>query len=188
MYAGGPKRLFDVLWAVASLIVLGPLMLVVAAIIRLQDGGPALIRQTRIGQGGRPFTLYKFRSMPVDTPAVASTEARALAITPFGRLIRRANIDELPQLFNVLRGDMSIVGPRPPLPTQEKLLAYRRENGAIHARPGLTGLAQVRSYDGMPVIEKALLDAEYARRITLGRDLAIVARTFRYLLRKPPVY
>jgi O-antigen biosynthesis protein WbqP len=180
MYRAHVKRWIDVVLALAGLLVAGPVMLIVAAAIRLEDGGPALFRQTRVGKDGAPFTLFKFRSMPVATPNVPSTQASQLTVTRVGRFIRRTNLDELPQLINVLRGDMSIVGPRPALAVQEDLLAERRRNGAAACRPGLTGLAQINSYDGMPVDEKALWDGRYAGQVTL--------RTFGYLSRRPPVY
>jgi O-antigen biosynthesis protein WbqP len=182
------KRLVDIAGAVVALIVAAPVMAVAAIAIRLHDGGPALFRQQRIGRNGRPFTLLKFRSMPVGTPAVPSAEARLLPFTPVGSLIRRTNIDELPQLLNVLAGEMSLVGPRPALAAQYELLALRAANGAMDCRPGLTGQAQVTAYDGMPVHEKAKLDGEYAAGISPLADARIVLRTVGYLTRRPPVY
>jgi O-antigen biosynthesis protein WbqP len=126
--------------------------------------------------------------MAVGTGDIPSARAGVLRITRVGRVIRRTNIDELPQLVNILRGDMSLVGPRPALPSQAELLALRGANGAAACRPGLTGLAQIRSYDGMPEPEKARWDGQYAATISLRRDLAIVLGTFRYLARRPPVY
>ena len=182
------KRGFDVAASAAALAVLSPVLLLTAAAIRLEDGGPALFRQDRVGKDGRTFRIYKFRSMPVSTENVPSAKAGTLRVTRVGRLIRRTNVDELPQLLNVLRGDMSLVGPRPALPAQAELCALRRENGAAACLPGLTGLAQIRSYDGMPETEKARWDAEYARDVRFARDLGVVLRTFGYLLRRPPVY
>ena len=103
-------------------------------------------------------------------------------------MIRRTNLDELPQLFNILKGDMSIVGPRPPIPSQQELTELRKANGAIACRPGLTGLAQVSSFDGMTVPQKAAFDGEYAKRISFVGDITIILRTFVYLLKPPPVY
>ena len=178
------KRVFDVLASSAALVCLSPLMLLIAAAIRLEDRGPTLFRQKRVGRGGHPFTLFKFRSMP-DLP---SDKAKTVRITPIGRLIRRTNLDELPQLINILRGDMSVVGPRPALPSQNELTESRISNGAIACRPGLTGLAQINSYDGMAAAQKALWDGRYAARITFAGDLRITLLTFRYLLKPPPVY
>src|SRR5205823_7797451 len=120
-----------------------------ALLIHLEDRGPVLFRQQRSGRDGRPFRIFKFRSMPVNTGDVPSSQARSLRVTRVGQIIRRLNIDELPQLINILRGDMSVVGPRPALPTQTALLDMRKANAAIKCKPGLTGLAQVNSYDNM---------------------------------------
>lgn len=182
------KRTFDILLACALLLLLSPLYLLIGAVIRLQDGGPALFRQRRVGRGGREFLFYKFRSMPVSTPNVESRETGKLRITPFGRFIRRTNLDELPQFFNVLKGDMSFIGPRPPIPSQEELVGLRRGNGSLALRPGLTGWAQVNAYDGMPTAEKARYDGEYARRLSVGMDLLILLRTVGYFMKKPPTY
>ena len=147
-----------------------------------------LFRQERVGANETRFTALKFRSMPTGTADLPSDRAEDLRVTAVGRLIRRTNLDELPQLWNILRGDMSFVGPRPALPTQEELVRLRDANGASRCYPGLTGLAQIKSYDGMPVSEKAEWDGTYAQRVTAGRDLGIVIRTFGYLVRQPPVY
>jgi O-antigen biosynthesis protein WbqP len=188
MYERWGKRLFDVSFAILAIIVSSPLMLLVAVAVRLEDGQPAVFRQERVGRGRKNFVLYKFRSMPVSTANVPSTDAHLLRVTRVGSVIRRLNLDELPQLFNVLKGDMSIVGPRPALPSQQTLLATRFGNGAAHIRPGLTGLAQVNAFDGMPELQKANFDGHYSRRITLLGDLWVLCRTLGYLLRRPPVY
>jgi O-antigen biosynthesis protein WbqP len=182
------KRVFDVIVASVVCVVLLPVFIVVAVLIRMEDGGPAIFKQQRSGRGGRPFTLYKFRSMPVSSPSVPSSSAQTLTVTRIGRVIRRTNIDELPQLWNVIRGDMTLVGPRPALLSQTSLLGMRAAAGIDRVRPGLTGLAQVNAYDGMPESEKLRWEEQYARRIRLVGDLLIVARTFRYLTRRPPVY
>jgi lipopolysaccharide/colanic/teichoic acid biosynthesis glycosyltransferase len=188
LYSRYLKRLFDLVAAGAAIVVLSPLFLLVGVLIRLEDGGRAIFRQSRIGRDGQRFMLFKFRSMPENTAHVPSVSASALRITRVGYFLRRTNVDELPQLINILRGDMSVVGPRPALPVQDKLIALRRENGALRCTPGLTGLAQVRAYSGMAEEEKARHDAEYASDITLLGDLGIIVRTVGYLLRPPPVY
>jgi len=187
-YPAWGKRLLDLTLASAALLVLAPLLLLVALAIWLEDRGPVLFRQQRSGRNGQPFTLLKFRSMPVGSANLPSHEAARLGVTRVGALIRRTNIDELPQLLNIVAGDMSLVGPRPALPSQTELLALRRENGSIACRPGLTGQAQINSYDGMPVTHKAEQDGEYARHVNFPHDCAIILRTFRYLARRPPVY
>lgn len=182
------KRWLDVLLASGALIALSPLLLGCAVAVRLDSAGPALFRQSRVGAAGRRFSILKFRSMAAGTADVASAEAATLEITRVGRVLRRTNIDELPQLVNIVRGDMSVVGPRPALPAQAELLALREARGADRLRPGLTGLAQIRAYDGMPNERKAAFDAEYAERASLGLDLTIILRTVGYLRRRPPTY
>lgn len=182
------KRTFDVVASGATILVLSPVLLLTALLIRFEDGGPALFRQARVGRNGDPFTVLKFRSMRVGSANVPSAQGAALPITRIGRFLRRTNIDELPQLFNIFLGDMSVVGPRPPIPTQEALVTARRANGALALRPGLTGLAQIKSYDGMPESEKAECDGRYAQRVTFAGDLVIIVRTLGYLLHRPPVY
>jgi lipopolysaccharide/colanic/teichoic acid biosynthesis glycosyltransferase len=182
------KRIFDILFATAVILAGAPLMCAAAIAIRLDDGGPALFRQERMARAGRRFTIYKFRSMPVATPNIPSSEATRLRLTRVGGLIRRTNIDELPQLLNVLSGDMSVIGPRPCLPTQEVLVRLRREREVDLLRPGLTGLAQVNAFDGMTEVEKVAWEARYAERITFIGDIVILLRTVGYLFRRPPVY
>jgi O-antigen biosynthesis protein WbqP len=126
--------------------------------------------------------------MPVETPNVESHEKDKLTITPFGKIIRRTNLDELPQLFSILKGDMSLIGPRPPIPSQDKLIEMRNENGAIHLKPGLTGWAQVNSYDNMPDDVKAAYDGYYYDNISFFLDVKIVLKTLLYLTKKPPSY
>jgi O-antigen biosynthesis protein WbqP len=126
--------------------------------------------------------------MPVNTGDIPRAQAGSLKITRVGKLIRRLNIDELPQLFNVLRGQMSIVGPRPVLPSQSRVLRARRRNGAADLKPGLTGLAQVNSFDGMTDETKAEWDGRYAESVTFIGDVTIGVRTFGYLTKRPPVY
>ena len=142
MYQRFGKRALDVLLAGLATVALSPLLAVVGLAIRLEDGSPVIYRQQRTGRRGEPFTILKFRSMPTNTAVATSATMATATITNVGRITRRTNIDELPQLFNILRGDMSIVGPRPPLGGQDTLIAKRREGPAWHVRPGLTGLAQ----------------------------------------------
>lgn len=188
MYELMGKRFFDLTLSVFCLLILSPLLAGVAVLIRLEDGGPALFKQTRIGRDGREFTFLKYRSMPVNAAQLESAEADSLPITRMGRLIRRTNIDELPQLVNILKGDMSFVGPRPPLAGQEELVRMRAENGSLELRPGLTGLAQLEAYDGMPASEKAVWDGRYSSRVSFSHDMRIIMRTFGYLAKPPPTY
>lgn len=183
------KRCFDIVGATSGIVFLSPLLLGTAIVIRAVDGPPVLFKQERCGQSGTTFTIYKFRSMSTGAPCAVSAASGTVAgyITRVGAMLRRTNVDELPQLFNVLRGDMSLVGPRPSLPIQHDVLSARSE-AARALRPGLTGLAQVRSFDGMSSQQKAELDNQYARGIGLRQDLRILSSTFAYLLKAPPTY
>lgn len=139
-------RLLDILLSLFGLVVSAPL-LVVLGVIGYFDTGSPLFCQERVGRQRRPFTLVKFRTMRPDTASVASHLADASAVTPFGRFLRRTKLDELPQLWNVLKGEMSLVGPRPCLFNQQELIEERQRRGVFEARPGITGLAQVNEID-----------------------------------------
>lgn len=188
MYRRIGKRLVDVSLAIVGLIVSSPVWFVVSLAILIEDGRPVIFRQHRVGRGGVLFEFMKFRSMPVGAPNVPSRSAREVSITRVGRIIRRTSLDEIPQLINILEGDMSFVGPRPALPAQSRLIELRTANGACDLRPGLTGLAQVSSYDDMPDDEKASYDAIYSEDIRLLKDLRIIVRTIAYLRSPPPSY
>lgn len=188
MYVRFGKRLFDTTVALLAIVILFPLLAIVAIAVFLEDRHSPFFLQERPGKAGERFRLIKFRSMPVGTEDVASADAVALRVTRAGRVLRRTNMDELPQLLNIVMGHMSFVGPRPPLPSQTDLLSLRRQNGSDQCRPGLTGLAQISGYDGMSVSAKAELDGRYATDIGFLTDLAIIGRTLPYLLRRPPVY
>ena len=163
-------------------------MIFAALLIRMTSGGPIIFKQSRVGRNGMLFIFYKFRSMPVETEDISSDKVGDLNIDFIGRAIRRTSVDELPQLFNILLGDMSVVGPRPAIPNQIKLIEIRKGNGSIRCLPGLTGLAQVNSFDGMSVNEKADLDRDYINSISFMNDLLIIFKTFSYLFKEPPVY
>ena len=139
-------RLFDLTLAVAGLILTSPL-LVILMIVGLFDTGSPMFRQTRVGRNKKPFTLLKFRTMRPETAHVATHLADASAVTALGKFLRRTKLDELPQLWNVLKGEMSLVGPRPCLFNQQELIEARERLGVFHARPGITGLAQVNDID-----------------------------------------
>ena len=167
-------RALDVLFALCGL-VFGSPVLVVLTIMGLFDTGSPFFRQTRVGRYQRPFTLLKFRTMRLDTVSVATHLADASAVTSLGRFLRRSKLDELPQLWNVLRGDMSLVGPRPCLFNQTELIAARAAHGVFEARPGITGLAQVNDID----MSTPRLLAETDSKMLA--ELNVVAY-FRYLL------
>ena len=139
-------RVFDVLLSLVGLLVGAPILIVLYG-IGLFDTGSPIFRQKRVGRRKKPFILIKFRTMPVDTASVASHLATGATITRFGRFLRRTKLDELPQLWNVLKGEMSLVGPRPCLFNQEELVEEREIRGVLEARPGITGLAQINNID-----------------------------------------
>ena len=188
LYQNIGKRLLDIFIVFSTVIFLSPLMLITALLIKVFDPGPIIFKQNRIGKNGDDFSFYKFRSMPVNTGNLASDQVGKIKLTWVGKVIRRTNIDELPQLFNILIGDMSIVGPRPPIINQNELIEIRTNNGALKLLPGLTGLAQVNSFDGMTVAQKADFDGEYAKNISFIKDIKIILNTILYLFKPPPVY
>lgn len=173
------KRGFDILVAGTALLLLFLPLMAIAMWIKFGSPGPIFYRQTRVGLGGRTFSLLKFRSMVVNADRVGgfSTQVDDPRITPIGRILRRTSIDELPQLLNVLRGDMSLVGPRPDVPAQRELYTAEEWQLRHSVRPGITGLAQVSGRsDITPEMRKAL-DLDYARTASLGRDLKILIGT-----------
>ena len=188
MYERHLKRFLDLALAGTATAVLSPLLAIIGLAIVIEDGRPVVYRQQRTGRSGAPFVIFKFRSMPLNTAVATSATMGQARITRVGRVIRRTNADELPQLFNILRGDMSVVGPRPPLDSQQTLIAHRRSGAAWDVRPGLTGLAQVNAFDGMTEEQKAVYDNRYAERVTFLGDLKIIAQTVRYLFSPPPTY
>ena len=149
------KRLFDLFFSLLALLILSPILLLTALLVRIFLGTPILFKQQRPGYKGRPFAIYKFRSMRDAADRDGTPLPDSERLTRFGRILRSLSLDELPELFNILRGEMSVVGPRPALASQVELLALREAGGANACRPGLTGLAQINSYSNMPVQEKA---------------------------------
>ncbi|MFH1866397.1 MAG: sugar transferase [Candidatus Eisenbacteria bacterium] len=191
------KRPLDILASLVGLLLLSPLFLVLAVMVRLDSRGPVFFRQMRVGKGGREFEFYKFRSMVQDAEAMKSKlmhlnelEGPVFKIsddpriTPIGRFLRRTSLDELPQLFNVLRGDMSLVGPRPPLPAEvANYESWQRQK--LSVLPGITCLWQISGRNHIGFTEWMRLDIEYIRRQSFGVDVKILARTLpAVLLRK----
>lgn len=173
------KRAFDILAAGLGLIVLSPVFLVLAIAVRLESKGPALHWSRRVGRFNRIFAMPKFRTMRMGTPDVAThlLSDPGQWITPMGKVLRKTSLDELPQLWSVLLGDMSLVGPRPALFNQDDLVALRTAAGVDVLRPGLTGWAQIHGRDELPVPDKAKLDADYLANRTFRLDLSILVRT-----------
>ena len=177
------KRLFDILVSLTALVLLSPVLLLVAAAVRIQLGEPVLFNQQRPGQGGRIFTMWKFRSMIDDKDAAGRLRNDADRLTPFGRWLRASSLDELPELWNILRGDMSLVGPRPLL--IEYLPLYSKDQARRHdVRPGLTGWAQVNGRNALSWDEKFQLDVWYVDHRTFWLDLKVIFLTGMQVFRR----
>ena len=183
------KRLFDLMLALCAAIVLIIPVAVVAMAVRLTSNGPALYWSDRVGRGNKIFKMPKFRSMRVGTPAVAThlLQEPGAYLTPIGSFLRKSSLDELPQLWSILAGDMSFVGPRPALFNQHDLIALRTQHGVDKLLPGLTGWAQVNGRDELPIPEKVKLDVHYLQRQSLAFDLRILWMTFVKVLRRDGV-
>lgn len=183
------KRVFDFIISLFALIILSPLFLLVALIILIGDGTPVLFRQKRVGKNNELFTIYKFRTMKRGTENVASgkLENANAKITKFGRILRATSIDELPQLFNILNGTMSLVGPRPLIPEETEIRKLREKYNVYSIRPGITGWAQVNGRDNISLEQKALLDKEYVEKQSLGFDIKILIMTVLKVLRRDDV-
>lgn len=173
MYNNFLKRALDIVLSFIGIVFAAIPMLIVAVIIKLDSPGPVFFRQKRVGKNKKYFTIIKFRSMPITAPHDMPThqlENPESMLSGFQRFERRMSIDELPQLFNILIGDMSIIGPRPALWNQEDLIAERDKYGANGVRPGLTGLAQISGRDEIAIPVKARLDGEYIEKMSFGFD------------------
>ena len=180
------KRILDTLLALLALAVLSPLLLVLAAVIKATSPGPVFFRQQRVGVGKKLFSIYKFRTMRTDAPKDQPThllQNPEAFITPVGRYLRKFSLDELPQLINILKGEMAVVGPRPALWNQFDLIEERDKYGANDVRPGLTGWAQINGRDELEIPEKAKLDGEYVQKESPGFDLRCFFGTVTSVLR-----
>ncbi len=179
------KRSFDVVFALLALTALWPFMLVIALLVRLTSPGPALYWSDRVGRDNVLFRMPKFRTMRIDTPEVAThrlTDPERY-LTPVGGFLRMTSLDELPQLWSILKGDMSFVGPRPALHNQDDLIALRTRAGVHRLVPGLTGWAQINGRDELPIPEKVALDEEYLHRRSFLFDLKILFLTVARVIR-----
>jgi O-antigen biosynthesis protein WbqP len=183
------KRTFDLVLGLTAALLLSLPILLLALAVRLNSPGPALYWSDRVGRDNRIFRMPKFRSMRIDTPEVAThlLTSPDRYITPVGRFLRKTSLDELPQLWSILKGDMSFVGPRPALFNQDDLVALRTEKGVHRLVPGLTGWAQVNGRDELAIPVKVALDEEYLRRQSLAFDLKILWMTFLKVLRRQGV-
>jgi O-antigen biosynthesis protein WbqP len=176
------KRIFDVVGSILGIAVFGCLIAALVILVRLTSKGPGIFVQDRVGQRGEIFKCYKIRTMQEGTPAEATHEINRSSVTPVGRVLRRYKLDELPQIWNVLKGEMSLVGPRPCLPSQSKLIQARRERGVLEAKPGITGKSQVLGMDMSEPERLATADAEYIAEQSLLGDLVLLLKTPRALL------
>ena len=174
------KRFFDIILSALAILVLSWLIIILAIIIKSTSKGPVLFKQKRVGKDKTYFNILKFRTMRMDTPKDVPTHLLIdpdQYITTIGRFLRKTSLDELPQLFNILIGDMAIVGPRPALWNQEDLITERDLYDANAVRPGLTGLAQVSGRDELPIPIKARYDGEYVDNISLMKDIVLICKT-----------
>ncbi len=189
MYQSFFKRLMDIVLSFLGIVVLAIPMLIVVIAIKIDDPGPALFKQKRVGKDKTFFQLFKFRSMKMNTPDIPThlLENPDQYITKVGYFLRKTSLDELPQLFNILRGDMSVIGPRPALWNQDDLIAERDKYNANSVRPGLTGWAQINGRDELEIPVKAALDGEYVKNISLGFDCRCFFGTVLAVLRSDGV-
>lgn len=171
-------RLFDLAFAAAVIVLFGWLMAILFVMVASSSPGPALFKQQRVGRHGRVFTCYKFRTMRIDTPQVATHQVSADSTTPIGKRLRDWKLDELPQVFNILANQMSLVGPRPCLPTQHELVEARRRLGVLAVKPGVTGWSQIRGIDMSDPERLAQADAEYCARRSIPLYIRIALLTF----------
>ncbi len=186
MYENYVKNILDRILALLGLIILSPIFLLTALAIKIEEPrGKVFFIQDRSGKEGKAFSCIKFRSMSTEAPNNAATWELDNAdsyITKVGRFIRKTSIDELPQLINIIKGDMSIVGPRPVILKEEELINLRRQFGALSVRPGITGLSQISGRDNLPPKKKAETDGEYAANVTFLNDLKIILKTIPQVL------
>ena len=190
MYLNCLKRLLAIVLSLLGILCLGWLLLLLSIAIKLDSPGPVLFKQKRVGRGKSHFYILKFRTMRIDTPKDMPTHLLANPeqyITRVGRFLRKTSLDELPQLFNILRGNMAIVGPRPALWNQFDLIAERDKYGANDIRPGLTGWAQINGRDELEIDEKARLDGEYVQNLSFAFDVKCFLGTIRTVLNRDGV-
>ena len=180
------KRIFDFTVSLLLIILSSPVFLVVALIVLIDSGYPVIFKQYRVGKGNKLFYIYKFRTMRVNTRNAATDDLDEAeqAITKSGRILRKTSLDELPQLFNVLTGKMSFVGPRPLIPEEKEIRRIRKEYNVYSVRPGITGLAQVNGRDMLSDEEKALFDKEYVDKQSIKLDIKIMFKTVMVVLKR----
>lgn len=183
------KRIIDLVISVVGLVILSPIFIITAILIKLESKGPIIFKQERVGKDSKKFNIYKFRSMKKETPNLSTEEFTdsKLYITRVGRFIRSTSIDELPQIFNIIKGDMSIVGPRPVIDTENRLLTLRKINNIDKMMPGITGWAQINGRDNICVEEKIKYELEYMDRKSIKFDLYIIIMTVIKVIKKSDI-
>ncbi len=180
MYRKYIKRIIDFILSLVAIVIFSPFLLLIVILIKLDSEGPVLFKQKRIGMHKTHFYMLKFRTMRIDSPKDVPThllENPDQWITRMGKILRKTSLDELPQLFNIIKGEMSIIGPRPALWNQYDLIAERDKYGANDVRPGLTGWAQVNGRDELPIEVKARYDGEYVQKMSFMFDLKCLLKT-----------
>ena len=180
------KRIFDFTASLLLLIILSPVFLLVSLLMLIDSGFPVIFRQYRVGKDNKLFYVYKFRTMKKNTrnAATADLAEAESCITKSGRILRKTSIDELPQLFNILIGNMSFVGPRPLIPEEKEIRRLRAEYGVFSVKPGMTGLGQVNGRDMLSIEEKALFDKEYVEKQSFWFDIKILFKTVLVVLKR----
>ena len=173
------KRFLDLLFSIILIIILSPFMLIISVLIFIFDGSPIIFSQKRVGYNDELFNIYKFRTMKNGTRQTATAELKEVdsRVTKLGKILRKLSLDEIPQLFNVLKGDMSFIGPRPLIPQETKIRELRRQNNIYSVKPGITGWAQINGRDNVTIEQKTLLDKEYVDNRSLKMDCKIVFKT-----------
>ncbi|MCO6183160.1 sugar transferase [Leuconostoc fallax] len=184
------KRILDLLLAIFALIILIVPLIIIGIMVKITSKGPALFIQERYGKDSKPFNLYKFRSMTDKAPVKANSEFEDITsyVTPFGMFIRKTSIDELPQLINIIKGEMSFIGPRPLASTDYKVLNMRHSNGADKVRPGISGLAQVNGRNNITDEDKAAYDAKYSKTFSFLLDFQLVLLTVHNVFKRNDVF
>lgn len=183
------KRSIDIVCSLVGLIIFLPIFIITAVLIRIESRGNVIFKQLRIGKDSKPFYIYKFRSMRVDTPNMATNDMKnpEMYVTKIGKIIRKTSIDELPQLINILKGDMSIVGPRPVIEKEVELINLRKKHKVDTVLPGITGWAQINGRDNLGIEEKVKYDAEYLQKRSIKFDFHIMVMTVFKVLKRDDI-
>ena len=184
------KRILDVSLSLIGVLILLPVIFLISILIKITSKGPIIFKQKRVGRYSKEFYIFKFRTMRADTPNVATKDLKGESyLTPIGGFLRRTSLDEIPQLFNVIKGDMSLVGPRPIIKKEEKLIKLRSEKKVDTILPGITGWAQINGRDNLSIEEKVSLDEEYMLDNNLFKDIKIlIATVFKVIKREGILY